>query len=316
VIAIIAVLIGLLLPAVQAAREAARRAQCVNNLKQLGLALHNYHDTMGCLPWDHGPNNWNEWSGMTMLLPFMEQTPLYNSLNFANTFTAANPDNTMNTTATGTKVAIFLCPSDQDRLTNVQGHNNYVMNAGSDALGPESINANAGIGVSLYTAARPVSFASIIDGLSNTAAYSEILKGIGTSSGTADGSQLSTAIRQVSAWTGNSQADSILCNSASPTALVSDFAFGMYWHMSEHDMGHYKHVMPPNSWSCSNPNNLDQGAFTASSRHSGVVNMLLCDGSVKRIKGTIATPTWWALGTRAGNEVISADSFLVQVSRI
>src|ERR1700689_4345830 len=84
VIAIIAVLIALLLPAVQAAREAARRAQCVNNLKQLGLALHNYHDTMGCLPWDHGPNSWNEWSGMTMLLPFMEQTSLYNSINFAN----------------------------------------------------------------------------------------------------------------------------------------------------------------------------------------------------------------------------------------
>ena len=84
VIAIIAVLIALLLPAVQAAREAARRAQCTNNLKQIGLALHNYHSAVNSFPWGDGPW-WIEWSAHTLLLPYMEQTPIYNALNFVDT---------------------------------------------------------------------------------------------------------------------------------------------------------------------------------------------------------------------------------------
>ena len=82
VIAIIAVLIALLLPAVQAAREAARRAQCINNLKQFGIALHNYHDTIGCLPWGHGPLGCNDWNFTALMLSNLEQTALFNALNF------------------------------------------------------------------------------------------------------------------------------------------------------------------------------------------------------------------------------------------
>src|SRR5262245_41796200 len=82
VIAIIAVLIALLLPAVQMAREAARRTQCRNNLKQLGLAMHNYHDTCQVLPWGHGPLNWNDWSAFVFMLPYLEQSPIYNAINF------------------------------------------------------------------------------------------------------------------------------------------------------------------------------------------------------------------------------------------
>ena len=92
VIAIIAVLIALLLPAVQAAREAARRSQCVNNLKQLGLALHNYHDVNGGLPWGHGYFGWNDWSASTLMLPYLELGTLYNAINFANTGAAAVPE--------------------------------------------------------------------------------------------------------------------------------------------------------------------------------------------------------------------------------
>ncbi len=84
VIAIIAVLIALLLPAVQSAREAARRAQCVNNLKQIGLAMHNYHSAINSLPWGDGPW-WIEWSAHTLLLPYIEQGPIYNAINFADT---------------------------------------------------------------------------------------------------------------------------------------------------------------------------------------------------------------------------------------
>jgi prepilin-type N-terminal cleavage/methylation domain-containing protein/prepilin-type processing-associated H-X9-DG protein len=315
VIAIIAVLIALLLPAVQAAREAARRSQCINNLKQLGLSLHNYHSTINCLPWDHGPGGWNEWSSLVMLLPYMEQQPLYNSVNFTqanNPACPASQGGTVNTTVSSTKINTFLCPSDLDRLSNTQdGHNNYGMNAGSDANGPETVDGNAGIGVSMYVIPNPapVSFASIIDGTSNTAAYSELVKGIGNSSNSADSTFPSSAIRNVGTWVGTPAGDYNACNTAALTLTANDFAIGMFWVTSQRSLGHYKHVMPPNTWSCENSSNNNQGVQTASSRHSGSVNVLFCDGSVKGIKSTITPSIWWALGTRAGNEVVSSDQY-------
>ena len=100
VIAIIAVLIALLLPAVQAAREAARRAQCTNNLKQLGLATHNYHQSVNSLPNGHYGTGWNDWSCLVMLLPYMEQSNLFNTINFTNpNGCAACPGDVLNNTA-------------------------------------------------------------------------------------------------------------------------------------------------------------------------------------------------------------------------
>src|SRR4051794_27977274 len=139
VIAIIAVLIALLLPAVQAAREAARRAQCINNLKQIGLALHNYHQAIDSLPPGHFGTGWNDWNSTTMLLPYMEQGALYNTINFANVGDAADPGYRPNTTAFRTKINGLLCPSDPDRLTNVFGHSNYYGNCGNT---PEGIFDN------------------------------------------------------------------------------------------------------------------------------------------------------------------------------
>jgi prepilin-type N-terminal cleavage/methylation domain-containing protein/prepilin-type processing-associated H-X9-DG protein len=325
VIAIIAVLIALLLPAVQAAREAARRAQCVNNLKQIGLAIHNYHSSINALPWDHGPGCWNEWSGITMLLPYMEQTPVYNSANFAYTICdsadpggSGNPT-TLNATVARTKIAGFLCPSDLDRLSNVEAHNNYVMNIGSDAVSSEGPTQFVGIGVSLYANnAGAISIASVIDGTSNTAAYSEINKGISQSAGIGDPTSPATTIYMVSTFNGTPQNDYNACLATTTASATStDWAYGQYWHTTQRDNGHYNHVMPPNSKSCqatAPPNgitsagNLNFGAFTSSSRHSGGVNVLMLDGSVRFVKNTINPVSWWAVGTRQGNEVISADS--------
>src|SRR4051794_22241931 len=140
VIAIIAVLIALLLPAVQAAREAARRSQCVNNLKQLGLALANYHDTVGCFP--PGGSDMNigcqQYSPLVMILPQMEQTPVFNAYNFTLVnggtgggacFAGGNAG--QNTTCHRITIATLVCPSDQDRLTNVDGRSNYCANFGT-----------------------------------------------------------------------------------------------------------------------------------------------------------------------------------------
>src|SRR3954453_11660663 len=110
VIAIIGVLIALLLPAVQAAREAARRSQCTNNLKQLGLGLHNYHQGVGSFPMGSSRANgatWNNWSAQGLMLPYMEQQAIYNAINFNWEVTQS-----VNTTAAYTTISSFLCPSD------------------------------------------------------------------------------------------------------------------------------------------------------------------------------------------------------------
>src|SRR5690348_4351264 len=115
VIAIIAVLIALLLPAVQAAREAARRAQCVNNLKQIGLGLHNYHSTSDSFPLGSSYTNkatWNNWSAHALMLPYIEQTALYSSINFMLPGPGDALGGPMNSTAFRSLVTSFMCPSD------------------------------------------------------------------------------------------------------------------------------------------------------------------------------------------------------------
>src|SRR3954453_6934922 len=130
VIAIIAVLIALLLPAVQAAREAARRVQCVNNLKQLGLAMHNYHDVNGKFPMGSGSGMQSlgvylakqAWSAHAAMLPQIGQGPLYNAINFnwgvnAGSISASVPASYINSTVYQTQVKEFLCPSDPNAGT-------------------------------------------------------------------------------------------------------------------------------------------------------------------------------------------------------
>jgi prepilin-type N-terminal cleavage/methylation domain-containing protein/prepilin-type processing-associated H-X9-DG protein len=327
VIAIIAVLIALLLPAVQAAREAARRSQCVNNLKQIGLAMHNYHDTRSVLPNGHYGYGWNDWNAAVMMLPYLEQAPLYSSINFANTGGAANPFDTQyvfNTTIFKSSLSVLLCPSDLDRVTNVFGHGNYHGNSGTaptaffDNYGHNAFN---GLFASTVVNIKPIGFRDINDGLSNTAAFSEMVKGQGTDSSIPDATVPSSAPYQITskgALVNGVYQDTLPntayadCNSATRAnngLAGGGIAFGAYWWDGHPETGLYNHIMPPNSWSCNDGNVNDYAAATASSRHAGVVNVLMADGSVRAIQSTINVTTWWALGTRAGNESISTGSF-------
>jgi prepilin-type N-terminal cleavage/methylation domain-containing protein/prepilin-type processing-associated H-X9-DG protein len=335
VIAIIAVLIALLLPAVQSAREAARRAQCVNNLKQLGLAMHNYASAVGSLPWGDGPW-WIEWSANGLLLPYLEQGPIYNSLNFSNTGpfgTASFLDHPVNTTAQYTRITVFLCPSDPNRLTGPFGPNNYMANSGSSPKasflssngqsdGP-FIFADAGI-----SGGSSVPFANITDGLSNTAGFSERVKAIGLysdSGNTApfDTNQPTSSISRPQTGLSDAQMNGPqlfynICIKTPPTPTANgqnqannggdDDISGGDWLSGRPSDSRYVHVMPPNSWSCRQPGFVYM-AHGASSHHPGVVNVLFLDGSVRAIKQTVNLPIWWALGTKAGGEVISADSY-------
>ncbi len=354
VIAIIAVLIALLLPAVQAAREAARRAQCVNNLKQLGLAMHNYHSSINALPWGAGPWGWNDWSTHVMLLPYMEQTNLFNAINFANGCADGNCGG-INTTAVYRTIATLQCPSDIDRLTTAQGHNSYMGNAGSapnafygwngqsnGAFGPYA-GIFCFIGVACDQPPAPpcglangqqrfsISFADITDGLSQTAAFSERVKGIGTNNQNNgigfDYLNPSSSVLNLPSQIPNDGIQDAqpgpmynACRAFNPPASIPSGsslldgydASGSKWDVGYANDTRYVHVMPPNNrFNCDGDGDDAgrQSAFGASSRHSGGVNVLMCDGSVKFIKATIAAQTWWAVGTRANGEIVSADSY-------
>jgi prepilin-type N-terminal cleavage/methylation domain-containing protein/prepilin-type processing-associated H-X9-DG protein len=320
VIAIIAVLIALLLPAVQAAREAARRAQCVNNLKQIGLALHNYHSTVNSLPWGDLTYDWNDWSSNALMLGYLEQQPLYNAINFADGITGTFPGTAINTTVQNAKLSVFLCPSDIDRLTSAQGHGNYAPNNGADqnfyvpgpTNGPFGVASTTGKGTNYRTVST---FANITDGLSQTAAYSEKVKGIGTAN-TYDVQRPSATYFAVPN-AATAQAYYTACNAVNTSTAASiaapnqDMPSGCMWYSGHPLSTFYSHIMPPNSWSCEFDTNGWQpnGALTASSRHSGLVNVLLTDGSVRAIKQSIGVVVWWGLGTMAGGETISADTY-------
>jgi prepilin-type N-terminal cleavage/methylation domain-containing protein/prepilin-type processing-associated H-X9-DG protein len=345
VIAIIAVLIALLLPAVQAAREAARRAHCVNNLKQIGIALHNYHDQKGSLPFGHGDYTvtWNDWSAHSQMLAQLELGNLFNAINFAQSIAPANPNPggcPQNTTVIYTSINTFLCPSDINRLTSPYGHCNYVASCGSIpncfyGNTTSSPNHPAGYSATATTAdfnglfgyvtnSGVINFSAITDGLSNTAAFSEDVKGVGAgTSNTSDTvidplqptSTVSNSGVSVGAATvSNSFAFYQVCKSKNPlaggAALYGDWALGDYWHAGSITGGtRYNHVMPPNTWSCGYGGTHDGGASTASSRHPGGVNVLMTDGAVRFTKNSINVTVWEAMGSRNGGEIIDAGSY-------
>ncbi|KAJ3054402.1 hypothetical protein HK102_011528, partial [Quaeritorhiza haematococci] len=193
VIAIIAVLIALLLPAVQSAREAARRSQCVNNLKQIGLGLHNYHQAVGVFPPGQlaaaadlpyaGYAGWTEWSAQAMILPYLEQTPLYNAINFSFAGGYGVAQN-INGTAWTTVVNGYLCPSDGN--AGKVGYNSYYASRGT------SFNADFNVAqnpppncggnlrsTGLFSYQQAYGLNDITDGSSNTVAFSEGLVGSG-----------------------------------------------------------------------------------------------------------------------------------------
>ena len=301
VIAIIGVLIALLLPAVQAAREAARRAQCVNNLKQIGLAVHNYHDRVGALPGAELAQNVTNFSALAHLLPGLEQAPLYNALNFS----LPNADPT-NSTVRFATVSSFVCPSDVNNsaLSQIGAQTNYMADMGSGIVWQSATGPNTGMPApnGVFYGNSATRFAEVIDGLSNTGFFSERVLADGNN---ATVSPVSDVFFSPAAPTTPDEAIA-MCQSVDINNLSNQFPLfmGAPWVNGQHI---FLHVDTPNKRSC--------GFFTIlradmppSSRHPGGVNMLMGDGSVRFIKDSVNLQTWRALGTRGGGEVISADA--------
>jgi prepilin-type N-terminal cleavage/methylation domain-containing protein/prepilin-type processing-associated H-X9-DG protein len=311
VIAIIAVLIALLLPAVQAAREAARRAQCINNLKQMGLALHNYHDASLAFPsgyiaaslFKDGETDTSPgWSWASMILPQLDQAPLYSSINVALPVQAA-----ANATGTRTLLNVFICPSDQppgatfavsDGFGNTVATvapTSYAACTGNDAADVALGLNNDGSGNGLFFRNSAIRIAAITDGTSQTVMLEE--RAWGDSEGT---------------WTGAIAGGVILRGPFNP---CPGSAFASY--LAPCLVLVHCHLLNTNS-------DTDSGLDDPSSLHPGGANILFADGSVHFLKNitsdagvnpdgsTRYTPSslvFQALGTRAGGEVVSSDSY-------
>jgi prepilin-type processing-associated H-X9-DG protein len=292
----------------------------VNNLKQIGLALHNYVESKGCLPFGQGPEpavSWHGWSSLALMLPYMEQGPLYNTINFDLAGGSA-PGFPPNSTSQRATLTAFACPSDVDRLNAPEGHNNYYGNTGSDP------NMNDGItsglfggmyGSGTYYVPVLVRLQDITDGTSGTAAFAERVKGLGLNNDEQgpDGLNPPGSVLRLAALVNNADVVYSRCAATNPhgqaPVLSGLYSVGSFWHVGTPYGARYNHVMPPNTWSCAAEHTDQIGAHTAGSRHPGVVNVLFADGGVRAVQGTVNLRIWRALGTKAGNEVVSADQY-------
>lgn len=327
VIAIIGILIALLLPAVQAAREAARRSQCTNNLKQLVLGTHNYHDTYGSFMYGREPSHPNgDHSGFVSLLPFIEQKPLYEQ------FRASQMGNAPwnGSTVWDAKINAFQCPSDGGfQSATGRGPRNFNLCWGDSIWKHEWDDSNAGRR-GMFTARRIArSMADIIDGTSNTIALSERVIGVGTRF--IRGGTAANISMDVGSNTGNPSA---CWATRGPNGMYvtgttvrkegdpgSSEQTGRRWGDGRPYFSGFNTILPPNSPSCTYEDS-DQrwGVWSATSFHPGGVNVAMADGSTRFVSETVnagdpnanevksgISPygVWGALGSIQGGESVS-----------
>jgi prepilin-type N-terminal cleavage/methylation domain-containing protein/prepilin-type processing-associated H-X9-DG protein len=296
VIAVIGVLIALLLPAVQKVREAANRTQCNNNLHQLGIAMHHYHDAQGVLPEGMAPTGapgdcFGTWQ--VLLLPYLEQTNLaHEYVDYGDEAgTGIRFDYPPNSPVTGSRLAVLTCPSDlvsspaSISFSPCTKHN-YAVNFGNTVL-------DLSYGGNIYVAAptfggvtfggapfgkgKPKRFADIVDGTSTTLMMAEVVQG------------QREDLRGYT-WYGSFTG---FHTYSRPNDTYPD---GIWWGFPACDPD------PPN------PPCVSTAAtyilLASRSRHPGGVNVLLCDGSTRFVTNSIAADTWRALSTTTGGEVI------------
>ena len=334
VIAIIAVLIALLLPAVQAAREAARRIQCVNNLKQLGLGVHNYESTHSVLPPQQvlqfatsGTVIWKSaWGVTSRITPDLELGPLYNSINYSLKSSALE-----NTTVASLSLNVLICPSEANPqafsstsaagVTTTSGVSDIGWCEGDWYVfgGPSNLPNRSAFGPNMSRR-----FSSFTDGLSNSMlgaevkAYTQAYHDCGAVPPPAPASP--TIIPDPA---------TVLASIAAAPVSACRIATGIpggghtHWVNGNTFYDGMTTALPPNAIAPAGPTGLDTdltsededdggptySAVTARSYHPGGVNTLFGDGSVHFVKNTIDWRTWRALGTIASGEVISAEQY-------
>jgi prepilin-type N-terminal cleavage/methylation domain-containing protein/prepilin-type processing-associated H-X9-DG protein len=336
VIAIIAVLIALLLPAVQAAREAARRVQCVNNLKQIGLGLQNYQSAMGSFPLGSVRAQQNlgsyasyPWSIHAQILPYIEQTAIYNAVNFYWCPCSSGTASPINSTARFSKIAAFLCPSDGMAGSTGQNYSNSYYGCIGTSMtygGTKTTGVFAAWDSYPSTSIQHYTIASVVDGTSNTIAFGEGLVGGAKWSqqmhrNTINKSGIVKYVYDAEVSFSTVRTYLANCNNTAnqqrltPPGGYNDKGDYWAWGYVGHTM--FNTVVPPNStqyyWGGCGPHasNTATGLYinNATSNHPGGCNFVFADGSVHFLKSSINIRTYMSLGTRANGEVISANSY-------
>jgi prepilin-type N-terminal cleavage/methylation domain-containing protein/prepilin-type processing-associated H-X9-DG protein len=324
VIAIIAILIGLLLPAVQKVREAAARTKCQNNMKQIGLALHNCLGTHGSLP----PNGiftytgsavvqTSPWSAISRLLPYIEQESLFGRIDFSQPY-GSQP------AVTSKRVGTYICPSElrdfgsgmDPTYGNKNWTLNYAVNLGTWAVLTDKAGSMTG-GDGAFSPNRGFTAQDFPDGMSNTLGMAEVKSYTTRTVGGSNSATFSTPLPPPDGA------------ATTPPFGVSGLSLGAFdptkqahveWVDGKvHETG-FTTAFPPNTFVAytsgdttydvdfvsateSNPGDT-YAAVTARSYHAGLVNVLLMDGSVRPVRAGISLTVWRALGTRAGGEPV------------
>jgi len=320
VIAIIAILIGLLLPAVQKVREAAARIKCANTGKQVGLAAHNHHETVGHLPagvhdyyYQLGPDPYNGGprSGATaivQLLPFVENSAAYSLFDLKRNVQSNINDTGAPSSPAAQDIRLFLCPSDtSDARVLDYGRNNYLASLGawadpgSDGTGKDPNPKRTGP----FWFNSQCKLTDISDGTALTAMFSEVRRGISWPSVSPNAALLRVDSYPQGLSQPNDLATPNLCKNAVGTPLT--YSGLEYFRGALPITGWYTHTATPNSqiyYDC-HDTGFAKGHHAARSYHLGGVNVIFCDGSVRFISDSIDPATWIALGTKSGGEAVN-----------
>jgi prepilin-type processing-associated H-X9-DG protein len=295
------VLIALLLPAVQKVREAANRIKCQNNLKQIGLAAHNYHSTFEHFPPGASASP-SYASALVILLPHVEQANKYNQFDFTHNVN----DDTYNLAAEVQDVAIFLCPSDPSQgelLRSGQrlGRSNYFANMGAHAWWRNTDPATGG--VFYYNSALRI--ADITDGSSQTALFAEIRRGAAPGHDALDVNEV-----DYSTWDADPAHSLAPFPACDVPGLNLDYT-GLEYYRGFLTTALYTHTALPNyqGRDCIRAVGLDRVHLAARSAHPGGVNVAFADGSVHFVRDSIALTAWRNLGARGDGNVIDGSQF-------